>query len=246
MENIFLSSQNVRLLWDLLSEDPSISNLPQSNQESVYNMFIQNIKYFYKNVTETSGTESKQDNLQLVSLNKRFLTMMLKMMKNETKQATTEPTKKYKIEDIQSERQKTFESQLNQRKQEFEQYNTPKKPPVPNFADNLDNEKIKNIDELISQTISQRNFDIQPLKYIQIQEPVPNNFNKEIIELSPVTPVTPVTNEISILQKLKTINEPVLNEDFNLKTKLETLEEKIDKIYNIIQNIYNKLNTEMV
>ena len=164
------------------------------------------------------------------------------MMKNET----VEPAKKYKIEDIQSERQKTFESQLNQRKQEFEKYNTPKKPPVPNFADNLDNEKIKNIDELISQTISQRNFDIQPLKYIQIQEPVPNNFNKEIIELSPVTPVTPVTNEISILQKLKTINEPVLNEDFNLKTKLETLEEKIDKIYNIIQNIYNKLNTEMV
>ena len=205
-------------------------------------MFIQNIQYFYKNVTETHGPESNPDNLQLVSLNKRFLTMMLKMMKNETKQATIEPTKKYKIEDIQSERQKTFESQLNQKKHEFEQYNTPKKPPVPNFADTIENEKIKNIDELISQTISQRNFDIQPLKYIQIQEPVPNNFNKEIIELPPVTTAT---SEISILQKFKTINQyqpPLINEEVNLKTKIEVLEEKIDKIYSIIENIYNKLS----
>jgi len=242
MNNTFLSNQNIRLLWDLLSEDPSVSNLPKSKQELVYNTFIQNIQHFYKNEAEPEGI---QDSSQLVALNKKFLTIMLKIMKPET--IAIEPAKKYKIEDIQSERQKTFETQLKQRQNDFEQYNTPKKPPVPNFADTIENEKIKNIDELISQTISQRNFDVQPLKYIQIQEPVLNNFNKEIIDLSPpAANITNTTNEINILGKLKTINDPLPLplplEEFNLKMKIEMIEEKIDKIYDILQNIHDKLN----
>jgi hypothetical protein len=256
MNNSFLSTPNIKLLWDLISEEPSIRDLSMNKQELAYNTFIQNINLFYKNESENEN----KDNLQLVTLNKKFLTIMLQMIRNVSKPISntnaniiSEPSKKYKIEDIQTDRQKMFEMQLNQRKNEFEQYNIPKKPPVPNFTETIDNEKIKNIDELIAQAITQRNFDIQPLempitphlqsntqlKYIQIQEPVFNSLNTEIIDLNPKE----LTDNTTIFGKFKTIKE-TNKEDIDLKTKLENLETKIDELTSIIKQIYNKINIE--
>ena len=244
MNSPFLSPQNIRLLWDLLTEEPSVSDLPKNKQELVYNSFIQNIQTFHKMEMEQQGIVV-QDNVHLVALNKKFLTIMLKIIKNEPLQ---EPQKKYKIEDIQTERQKLFDAQLAQRRNEFEQFNNPKKPPVPNFADTLDNEKIKNIDELISQTISQRNFDIQPLKYIQIQEPINTNINKEIIDLSPIQQSVQTVgeemfekNEKNILEKLKIVKPLPLKEELDLNGKIELLEQKIDNIYQLIKNMSERI-----
>ena len=269
MSNAFLSSQNIGLIWDLLSDEPTIRDLPQNKQENAYNTFIKNIQLFHKNEVENEP----EDNLQLVSLNKKFLMIMTKMMRNElvTTNNLVEPPKKYTIEDIQSERQKMFENQLNQRKNEFERYNAPKKPPVPNFTENIENDKIKNIDELIAQAISQRNFDIptfdipkEPtpitkpintntntsIKYIQIQEPISDTFNKEVIELTDINANTNAStstniNAINFLEKLKVIKEPEpepeLNTNIN-KDILEILIGKIDELNTKIQQIYDKLN----
>lgn len=252
MNHVFLSNQNIRMLWDVLIEEPIIHNLPQNKQELVYNNLIKNINLFYKNESENEIGDS----LNLVSLNKKFLKIMLDSIRNE-------PVKKYKIEDIQTERQKMFEVQLNKRKNDFEQSITLKKPPVPNFTENIENDKIQNIEELIAQARMQRNFDVpdvpKEIKYIQIQEQVPNNFNKEIIELTTasnnklntlntlntVNTVNTLNNvnELNFLHKLKTIKEHDADE-VNIKDRLDELEEKINAIYSMMEKIYNKINTE--
>ena len=242
MNHVFLSGQNIRLLWDLLIEEPTINNLPQNKQELVYNNFIQNINLFYKNESE----HEVGDSLNLVTLNKKFLKIMLDLIRKE-------PVKKYKIEDIQTDRQQMFEMQLNKRKNDFEQSINLKKPPVPNFADNIENDKIQNIEELINQARMQRNFDVPDIpkereqqntvkerqsgiKYIQIQEPVANTFNKEIIDLP-----TADLNDINFLHKLKTIKEP---SDVNITNKLEELEQKINTLHDMIEKVYNKISAE--
>ena len=206
MSNNFLSPQNTKLLWDLLTEEPIVQNLPKNKQDMLYNTFNTHIHSFYKNENE-NGSEQ---NLQLVNLNKSFLSIMLKMIRNNNSInnnsinniSIDNVAKTYKIEDIQSERQKSFDIQLKQRQNEFERLHAPKKPPVPNFAENIENDKIKNIDELIAQAISQRNLDINPLnmlkenpvqqisstyqppiKYIKIKEPLTNDYSNDIIEL---------------------------------------------------------------
>ena len=66
--------------------------------------------------------------------------------------------------DRQAQRQNQFDLQMAQRKQEFDSLLTVKKPPVPNFADDIDlaNEKLSadSIKQMINQTVSQRNYEL--------------------------------------------------------------------------------------
>ena len=67
----------------------------------------------------------------------------------------------YRNEDLKAERLDFFDKQLNQKRQEFESAITLKKPTPPIFEDSKMLDKpISNMEELIAQTMAQRNFDI--------------------------------------------------------------------------------------
>jgi len=201
----FISKENIELLWDVLLDEPIIKGISKTNQDVVYNAFHKNMFTFFE--------KEKYHNYDLITMNKKFLTQVLKALRHEN----IKEKHIYKVEDIQSERQAMFEKQLAQKKADFESSILVNKPPVPNFTERLEEDKIKGMDELIAKTIAQRNFDISPMnitseteqwlksqettvklkkqqdsveevreiKYIKIENEVPNyNIDNEIVELT--------------------------------------------------------------
>jgi hypothetical protein len=74
---------------------------------------------------------------------------------------SSELSSSYRNEDLKAERLDFFDKQLNQKRQEFESAITLKKPTPPIFEDSKMLDKpISNMEELIAQTMAQRNFDI--------------------------------------------------------------------------------------
>lgn len=150
---IFATQDNVQMLWELLLDN--LSNNQQINIENLQSIFLNNVKMF---------SEKEQFNItsaNLVAANKHFLKNMVGLINRqpqETKQNLT-----YLAKDIQTQRQNQFDLQLQQKQQEFNNYNVVKKPPIPNFADNIDleNEKLSanSIKQIIDQTVAQRNYE---------------------------------------------------------------------------------------
>lgn len=150
---VFATQNNVQMLWELLLDN--LSNNQQINIENLQSIFLNNVKMF---------SEKEQFNItpaNLVAANKHFLKNMVGLINRqpqETKQNLT-----YLAKDIQSQRQNQFDLQLQQKQQEFNNYNVVKKPPIPNFADNIDleNEKLSanSIKQIIDQTVAQRNYE---------------------------------------------------------------------------------------
>ena len=149
-----------------------------------------------------------------MTLNKKFLMQMMKLIHNEPKLQIEKnvalEAKNYKSEEIQAQRMSQFEKDLALKKANFDQIMNVQKPPVPNFTEKINDDKIKGMDELIARTISERNFDIEQIhntqepslklkklqsntsnnskneiNYIKIENDVPNEIIKEdLIELS--------------------------------------------------------------
>lgn len=152
----FLSKENIDLLWDVLLDEPVIKSISKTNQDQVYNAFYTNAFTFFE--------KEKNQQHDLITLNKKFLSQMLKAFRQEPVTIKEKQLKQlYKVEDIHSERQSMFETQLAQKKADFESSLLVNKPPVPNFTEKIDQDKIKGMDELIAKTVAQRNFDISPM-----------------------------------------------------------------------------------
>ena len=112
--------------------------------------------------------EKEQFNItpaNLVAANKHFLKNMVGLINRQSQETRqNQQNLTYLAKDIQAQRQNQFDLQLEQKRQEFNNYNVVKKPPVPNFADNIDleNEKLNatSIKQIIDQTVAQRNYEI--------------------------------------------------------------------------------------
>ena len=152
----FVKQENVQMLWDLL-----LDSLPQNNKTNIYTLqtlFLNNVKQF---------GEAEKNNItpaNLVSANKHFLKNMLSLINRQSSNNIDNNNLTYLAKDIQAQRQTQFDLQMAQRKQEFDSLLTVKKPPVPNFADDIDlsNEKLSadSIKQMINQTVSQRNYEL--------------------------------------------------------------------------------------
>ena len=155
----FLSKENIEILWDVLLEEPIIKNTNKTKQQQIYLAFYANVSIFFE--------RERGNFLDLISLNKKFLGQMLKVLRNEKqdKQDKYEKHDKnlYKVEDIQNARQDIFEKELAKKKADFESSILVKKPPVPNFTEKVEQDKIQGMEELIARTVAQRNFDISPM-----------------------------------------------------------------------------------
>ena len=177
--NSFLSRENVDMLVEILLDDK-----PNKNQGDV-NQIIQEINVF----RNTHLNSSAVSNVSLLELNQQFLKRMIshnaslpnvqssihmpsaQSMPNPSLQSSgpnqnmnsslQSPNMSYRNEDLKAERLDFFDKQLNQRRQEFESAITLKKPAPPIFEDSKMLDKpISNMEELIAQTMAQRNFDM--------------------------------------------------------------------------------------
>lgn len=159
--NNFLTKDNVNTLWDVISDEEIFKFLSRDIQSNVGNLFSTNIKGFF----ETERTKTNN----LVELNKKYILLILNYIKkNHPHQPSKikileEPPVKELItyEELQNERKSNFEKDLQQRQNEFEDTMTIKAPPVPEFADKFTDKPIGEMDKIIKEMTSKRNYEVE-------------------------------------------------------------------------------------
>jgi hypothetical protein len=159
----FLATQNISLLWDILSDGDIIKNGTKQYVDNVFNVFKMNLRGF-------CDIESTKNN-QLVDMNKKYILLILNYINTSQHEATktviaqkpSEAPSLVTVEDIQHNRQRQFDQDLNKRISDFASAMSVAVPPVPDFSIKLDDEPIKEIAEKIRQITLSRNYDIEQI-----------------------------------------------------------------------------------
>jgi hypothetical protein len=163
----FKTNKNINMLWEVLLDELNINPQNTAIVTNIRSVFESNINPFLAKANPNSG---------LMNLNKIFLTQIVaavnrlfpninqqqpvKLINISDEIVSTEP---YKVEDIHNARQSEFETQVNQRRNDFESLVMVKKPKELDFSDKAENSKIKEMEALIAETIAKRNFDIEQI-----------------------------------------------------------------------------------
>jgi hypothetical protein len=161
MDQRFLNKQNINVLYEILLQELKIDDksiwIPQIKQ-----IFTNNINFFLANA---------KFNNSLLELNKLFLKQttiainkLIPNLKNEPKKINILPDDinfPHKIEDIRNIRKDLFEEEFNLKKKEFDKTMKVETPNIINFLDNYTNEKIINMEQLLSDKILERDTQIE-------------------------------------------------------------------------------------
>jgi polyhydroxyalkanoate synthesis regulator phasin len=263
--NSFLSRENVDMLVEILLDDK-----PNKTQGDI-NQIIQEINVFRNThlnssaVSNVSLLELNQQflkrmishnlqspsNMSLQSPSNMSLqspsNMSLQSQSNPNMslQSPSNPNTSYRNEDLKAERLDFFDKQLNQKRQEFESAITLKKPVPPIFEDSKMLDKpIANMEELIAQTMAQRNFDISNISSPQSSDwlsPISTSVKVEKQELNGLEEKEkekktisfeepPITN--SIFARLKTNN--------SLESQIEILTNRVTLLEEQLAEFRNK------
>lgn len=210
----FLNKQNLKLLWDVLLDELQIDPTNKTVITNIRTVFESNINPFTKSTSINS-------NVQLVNLNKQFLSQVViavnRLFPNLGREqdfkriqiSSEEVMNPYKIEDIHEARKDDFENQLKIKRSEFENSINLQKPKEMDFTEKIDDGKIKEMDALIAETIARRNFDIEQInKVTNLHVEDPENW------LS----TQKITKNTDPNEKIQGIKE---KQDFNFYSKLK-------------------------
>ena len=165
----FLNKDNVKILWDVISDEDIIKSQSLDFRENIFNLFTSNIKGFY-------DVESKKAT-NLVELNKKYIILVLNHTNKVIKNSMSTDIKKIKIsneipnnvnelityEEIQNDRRSQFDKDLNKRQEEFTNSMSLPVPPVPKFTDSLDDGPISEMEKAIQEITAQRNYDVEQI-----------------------------------------------------------------------------------
>lgn len=250
------------MLWEVLLDEININQENKTMMTNIRAVFESNVTPFLARANVNSG---------LMNLNKLFLSQVLtavnrlfpnlqqeKQMKliNISNETIDEP---YKVEDIHNARQTDFEKQVNQRRSDFEDLVTIKKPQEVDFSDKAENSKIKEMEALIAETIAKRNFDIEQIHTnanTNANANTNNSINSDDWLRSNDTSVRvekqqPVNNDNQRKHKYVNVETSLINpskkvsfnEDNNMTIVIEELPSNIPTTNNILTttNIFNKL-----
>jgi hypothetical protein len=163
--NYFLEKDNIKTLWDVISDEDIFKFLSKDIQNNVSKIFLNNIKGFYD--TE----KNKNDNL--IVMNKKYILLILNYIKvhypnkmpNKIKIHDQPIKESITYEEIQNDRKNIIDQKFNLLQEEFTNAMTLKVPPVPDFADKNDDVPINEMDKIIKEMTSKRNYDIEQINY---------------------------------------------------------------------------------
>jgi len=172
LNSYFLNNENVELLWELVTDDDVCKGRydPSSKQ----------FKLFFLSYVQTFSNDSIHIGYKnLVDMNKGFITSIVHTIKHDlynkehSQSQSVERNKRFDSnnkqkpitsEEIQLERKTKFEMDYLNKRNEFQNAIHTNIPQTPNFKDDVNISPIVGMEELISQTISMRNFDIEEIK----------------------------------------------------------------------------------
>ena len=166
--NAFMSKDNITMIWDVISDEDIFKFLSKDIQNDIYKVFLENLQMFY-------DTERKKPN-SLVEVNKKYIMLLLNHIKTQYQQkipskikiinelSPQPPTKSLiTYEEIHNERKTQFEEDLTKLEEEFTSAMTLPVPDVPDFTDKYSDEPISEIDKLLKEMTSKRNYDIEKI-----------------------------------------------------------------------------------
>lgn len=160
----FNTTDNIKMIWDVISDEDIFTFLTPDIQGKVYDLFLNNIQGFFE-------VERKKTNL-LVELNKKYIVLVLNHIKktypyqpNKIKIFNEQPQTKELItfEEIQNDRKSQFEKDFNRRQEEFDDSMTLKAPPLPEFSDKESDKPIKEMDKILKEMQAQRNYEVNQI-----------------------------------------------------------------------------------
>jgi hypothetical protein len=161
--NLFNKEDNIKMLWDVVSDEDIFRFLTPDIQTKIYNLFLTNIQGFFD--TERIKTNS------LVELNKKYILLILNHIKktypykpSKIKIYNEQPLKEpITYEEIQNDRKAQFERDYNRIQEEFEVSMTIKAPPVPEFADKQIDKPITEMEKILKAIQEQRNYEVEQI-----------------------------------------------------------------------------------
>ena len=234
--NQIIQEINVFRNTHLNSSGVSSVSLLELNQQFLKRMISQTIPLptgpSLQSPTSYQSSGSSLQNQNMSSMNSSLQSSVPNQLSG-TNSSLQSPNMSYRNEDLKAERLDFFDKQLNQRRQEFESAITLKKPVPPIFEDSKMLDKpISNMEELIAQTMAQRNFDMSNISSPQSSDwlsPVSTSVKVEKQDLDEKEKEKekkiisfeepPVTN--SIFSRLKTSSSN------SLESQIETLTNRV-------------------
>ena len=243
--DIFLDKENITTIWEVIRDEEIFKFLTKDIQETIFNLFTNNIISFYKNEKLKTNT--------LIDLNKKYIILILNYIKVNFSQKI--PTK-IKIssdviekelitfEEIKTDKISLFEKQLNKKREEFDDIINIKIPPKPVFLDKYEDKPISEMNKIIKEITNIRNYDIDQINYSYNNNP--NQINNWLTPKETSVKVEKFMNPINenihleLKESIKNvtwgINEEVEynndseEEDFNIFNKLKKKEIKDEKV----------------
>jgi hypothetical protein len=240
----FVNAENVNLLWEVINDDVSVKN-KLSTISMNYESFNTNMVFFYE--------KEKNNKRSLVELNKRFVSKMVYDISQINTHKYEEPSQPLITkQDIRMNRITEFDKEYLQKQNNFNELITKPVPPTPIFKDKMDG-PINEMDELIKQTIAQRNYEVNQytslhetknpqhflkpqetsvkndnVKYISIDNTTTLNVGHNIIDLSPSissSSIEPTIKKTSSQSQYKNVSWGDLKQDsFDIFSKLKNIE----------------------
>jgi hypothetical protein len=207
--NTFLNKDNIKMLWDVISDEDIFKYLKLDIQERISQMFVNNLRGFYE-------TEKVKTN-NVVDINKKYILLILNYIKknfspvvpNKIKISYEEPPIKELVtyEEIQNDRKSQFDRDLNRAQEEFTNAVTLKVPDVPNFSDNYKEAPITEIDKILKEMTAKRNYEVEQIsKRQQSSENDTINWLKSQETSLKTEKFTPLQPEQNDYKKTKYVN----------------------------------------
>lgn len=177
--NTFLSKDNITMIWDVISDEDIFKFLSKDIQTEIYKVFLENLQIFY-------DIERKKSN-NLIESNKKYIMLLLnhintkyhQKIPNKIKIINEPPTKSLiTYEEIHNERKTQFDEDLIKLEQEFTSAMSLQVPDVPDFTDKYTDEPIREIDKLLKEMTSKRNYDIEQISQNNSRQKDKNNLLK--------------------------------------------------------------------
>ena len=257
----FLLKENINMLWDVISDEDIFKFLTKDIQSKISQLFINNINGFFE--IERNKTNNITD------INKKYILLILNHIKknypyqmpNKIK-ISDEPIRNSKelitYEEIQNDRTSQFEKDLNRRQEEFTNAMTLKVPNVPEFSDNFADTPIKDMDKIIKEMTSKRNYEVEQINRNYSNNNSDNGDNwlkpqetsikkEKFVTEMPKKNVTWGENtetefedDDNIFKKLKKI-EPLNN--ISISFEESSTDDKINTLHSEIKTLHTKLDT---
>jgi hypothetical protein len=239
----FVSKNNIIMLWEVINDEEMFKYHTRDIQEKIYQIFLNNIQGFFD--SEKTKTNS------LVDMNKKYILLVLNHIKTNypyqpskiTIHNETPVKEKITYEEIQNERKTQFEKDYNRRQEDFEELITIKTPPIPDFSDKQTDKPIKEMDKILKDMQTQRNYEVEQINkihnntsqvdnWLKPQETSLKNdkFQQNNLNVNVSEETQPLRNN-----KFKFLNE--LEQDTSITNKKNVSWNKNNEVFNISENI---------